>query len=127
MLSLQRSHGSSHHREKQSNCNCPCCCSCFPDPIENVVVVVEEAAGDGGVDVFEVEGSCVEVTEPGDDALRGGGRVLRGGGVKKWRVIWSLGKFGLVCQEIGPHIRLVWPCGYLFEVFFPIDPLFVNC
>jgi len=34
-----------------------------------VYVALEEVAGDGGVDVFEAKGSCVEVAEPGCDAL----------------------------------------------------------
>ena len=42
-------------------------------------VAVEEAAGDGGVNVFEAGGSCVEVAKPGGNALRGGGQVLQGG------------------------------------------------
>ncbi|WVZ19457.1 hypothetical protein V8G54_006779 [Vigna mungo] len=47
-------------------------------------------------------------------------------GGKKSKVVWSRGRFGLVCQGTKPHIRLVWPCGCLFEVFSPTDPLAVN-
>ena len=54
---------------------------------------------------------------------------MRGGNIgkkKKWRVVWSRGRFGLVCRETKPRIRLVLPCGYLFEVFSPTDPLAAN-
>lgn len=59
------------------------------------------------------------------------GLVMWGGGDhgnfgKKWRVIWSQGKYGMVCQGTKPHIRLVWPCGYLFEAFSPTGPSPVN-
>ena len=82
-------------------------------------VAVEEAAGDGGVDVFEVEGSCVEVTEPGDDALRGGGRVLRGGGGGEVgdAEVW-LGEEGERGSRTGAPTSLVF---FLFLIIFKIN------
>ena len=72
-----------------------------------------------GVDVFEVEGSCVEVTEPGDDALRGGGRVLRGGGGGEVgdAEVW-LGEEGERGSRTGAPTSLVF---FLFLIIFKIN------